>query len=272
MQNEAESAALTLDMSKVKSTDINVSGTEMIRFLKAQLDNYFKHGGTDNSLLNEKTPERQLETMKKLFGFISEKPSWLTDKDFANYEALIAISNERNSEKVDISATKASPIPVNVSEVKADLIGKFKGLFGNDEQVSNLYNKFADHVLKLAKEEERVPESKIITFVNAVLDSMIAENGSIDVKKYNELRRYVWKTPITISKTVRGDFADWNEFRSKAYKYMRFINFEGNSKHKGKRSIDTMWGELCEEFPGWFKENVTNDADQIRALYNVLRH
>lgn len=270
LQNEAESAALTLDMSKVKSTDINVSGTEMIRFLKAQLDNYFKHGGTDNSLLNEKTPERQLETMKKLFGFISEKPSWLTDKDFANYEALIAISNERNSEKVDISATKASPIPVNVSEVKADLIGKFKGLFGNDEQVSNLYNKFADHVLKLAKEEERVPESKIITFVNAVLDSMIAENGSIDVKKYNELRRYVWKTPITISKTVRGDFADWNEFRSKAYKYMRFINFEGNSKHKGKRSIDTMWGELCEEFPGWFKENVTNDADQIRALYNVL--
>ena len=270
LQNQADSAALTLDMSKVKSADNNVSGTEMIRFLKAQLDNYFKHGGTDSSLLNEKTPERQLETMKKLFGFISEKPSWLTDKDFANYEALIAISNERNSEKVDISATKASPIPVNVSEVKADLIGKFKGLFGNDEQVSNLYNKFADHVLKLAKEEERVPESKIITFVNAVLDSMIAENGSIDVKKYNELRRYVWKTPITVSKTVRGDFADWNEFKSKAYKYMRFINFEGNSKHKGKRSIDTMWGELCEEFPGWFKENVTNDADQIRALYNVL--
>lgn len=269
---EAFSGELALDEKKITSKNDDVRGTEILRFLKAQLDNYFAKGGNNSSLLNEKSPEKQLSTMKMLYSAISKKPTWLSQADIEEYDAKVLLAKERAMQDAQ---AKSENSPTGLLKTDKELKSTFKDdlskLFGAGDQVNDLCKDFADDVFGIVAVGGWVSKKQVMDFVEDVLDSIDVDTKSPDQSRYNKLRRDMWSNPIPVSESVRRDFTDWSDFRKAAHKSgVRFVNKEGTSKYKNRTSIDQRWIELREEYPELFRKDITNAADQIRELVATL--
>jgi murein DD-endopeptidase MepM/ murein hydrolase activator NlpD len=97
---------------------------------------------------------------------------------------------------------------------------------------------------------------ELISKLNMVNDEMF--------QQYKELRDYLRTTRVYIPNEYLGDFPDMATFRSEQMGRIRIVNEES-----GGTSVDKMYEQLLEMFPGMFDETLDNPADQMYEIRDV---
>lgn len=115
--------------------------------------------------------------------------------------------------------------------------------------------------LKDGNQEEAVltayhAAEELVQNLNMVNDEMFSV--------YKELRDYLRNTRVYIPNEYLGDFPDLANFRKQQMGRIRLVN-EGN----GGTSVDRMYEQLLEMFPGMFDETLDNPADQMYEIRDV---
>ena len=80
--------------------------------------------------------------------------------------------------------------------------------------------------------------------------------------QYADLRNRIKSTAVIVSDEVKGDMADYNEFRKHNFGRLRLVN-------DGGISLDTFYNELAQEYPEMFDADAVL-GDQLEALANVF--
>ena len=81
---------------------------------------------------------------------------------------------------------------------------------------------------------------------------------------YKDLRDYLRTTKVYISEEDKSNIPDFKDFRRRNMGRLLIVN-EGN----GGTSIDNMYMELCQMYPGMFDEELTHPADQLQEIADV---
>lgn len=122
---------------------------------------------------------------------------------------------------------------------------------------ANAKNIFAD--LRAGNKEDAIltayyTAEEIVQNLKLVNDEMFNE--------YKELREYLRTTRVHLSEEDRSNIPDFNDFRKKQMGRMRIVN-------EGGMSVDNMYQELLEMYPGMFDPELTHPADQLIEIADV---
>lgn len=122
---------------------------------------------------------------------------------------------------------------------------------------ANAKNIFAD--LKAGNKEDAIltayyTAEEVVQNLKLVNDEMFNE--------YKELREYLRTTRVHLSEEDRSNIPDFNDFRKKQMGRMRIVN-------EGGMSVDNMYQELLEMYPGMFDPELTHPADQLMEIAEV---
>jgi len=83
-------------------------------------------------------------------------------------------------------------------------------------------------------------------------------------QQYEEIKRHLRNTAVTISKQDQGDIADFGDFRRRAWGSLKIVN-------AGGLPVDTAYAELHGMAPELFPERITHPADQLQHMLEVAR-
>ena len=83
-------------------------------------------------------------------------------------------------------------------------------------------------------------------------------------QQYEEIKRHLRNTAVTISKQDQGDIADFRDFRRRAWGSLKIVN-------AGGLPVDTAYAELHGMAPELFPERITHPADQLQHMLEVAR-
>lgn len=132
----------------------------------------------------------------------------------------------------------------SIGKNKGKILSFFRELDGTDE--GDIQSKFKEEATGLAED---------------LSESMVYRDD--DAKdEFNRLRRDIGSTTYTLSDQDRANIPD----------FQRYIRSGENFLKIGKRGlpIDSAYDELREMFPGRFPASITNPADQLQQINNVL--
>lgn len=83
-----------------------------------------------------------------------------------------------------------------------------------------------------------------------------------DFVTYKKMRDYMRTTRLTVPVEVKVNIADYSDWRKKQLGRFRLVN-------DGDMSIEQMYSELCEMYPGMFAPDILNPADQLLEMADV---
>lgn len=79
---------------------------------------------------------------------------------------------------------------------------------------------------------------------------------------YKKMRDYMRTTRLTVPSEVKVNIVDYSDWRKKQLGRFRLVN-------DGDMSIEQMYSELCELYPGMFTPDILNPADQLLEMADV---
>lgn len=95
-----------------------------------------------------------------------------------------------------------------------------------------------------------------------VVDNLLLTEDTM-YKEYKELVDYLKNTKWELNPIYHGDFADgFVEFKKEYRGKIRIVK-------NGGRSPDELWGEMCELWPEFFTEDITNPAEMMKRMAEV---
>lgn len=96
-----------------------------------------------------------------------------------------------------------------------------------------------------------------------ILDSRNYIEG--DRERIQKELKAAFKTPMFVSATARGDFAEgWNNVRKAYFGKMRLTS----DRAKGT-PVDVRYMELSDAYPEWFPDRIENETDQLEQMMRV---
>lgn len=87
----------------------------------------------------------------------------------------------------------------------------------------------------------------------------------VDSEYYEEnkhIKDYLRTTALKVGDDIKADFADWNDWRKRAFGALRLVN-------DGGLGVDVAYQELNGMAPGLFPDSVTTTSDQLQRMYDV---
>lgn len=132
----------------------------------------------------------------------------------------------------------------SIGRNKKKILDFFRELDGTDEQ--DVADRFRENASDLADE---------------LSESMVYRDDDAR-DEYNRIRRDIGSQTYTLSDQDRSNIPD----------FQKYIRSNENFLNIGKRGlpIDSAYAELSEKYPGRFPASITNPADQLQRINNVL--
>ena len=90
------------------------------------------------------------------------------------------------------------------------------------------------------------------------------ETDSDFYDNYKGIKDYMRRRAVTVSENIRGDIADWNDFRKSAAGTLRLVN-------EGGAGADTVYEELRAMAPELFPSDIVNPTDMLMHMFEVGR-
>ena len=141
-----------------------------------------------------------------------------------------------------------------------DIVGQYS-LEGIGENKAKILSFFRDMDGTSDRDIEDRFRERASTLADELSESMVYRDD--DAKdEFNRIRRQIGSQTYTLSDQDRSNIPDFN----------RYIRSSENFLTIGKRGlpIDSAYEELQEMFPGRFPRSITNPADQLQRINNVL--
>ncbi len=216
-----------------------------------------------NNVVNTKTKEKvslklqepESATLAEYIADIESENSALREANAILREGIETIKN-----------IGVDPVKVN------DLVSKIKKEYKSKIKTAEVAAKVQKELARLnnadtsnQEEFKRVYES-VFAELSAV-GTEIAENSQIkDTSLYDEyksLRDRLRTTGFTLSDSAKSSIPDFNAFRKKYFGRMKIVN-------DASLEADSFYQALCEEYPEFFDADITNPADQVQRMAEVL--
>ena len=132
------------------------------------------------------------------------------------------------------------------------------------ERLSELYDRMgdADSGGASAMSQGEIAEA-FNKLASDILDSRDYIEG--DKERLQKELKAAFKTPMFVSATARGDFAEgWNNVRKAYFGKMRLTS----DRAKGT-PVDVRYMELSDAYPEWFPQSIENETDQLEQMMRV---
>ena len=128
----------------------------------------------------------------------------------------------------------------------------------------SIYNEYFAEIKKAKGVEAKVKEANdnmMDRFAKLAIDIVDSSVAYTESEEYELLKSYVKNTRIQIPEDAKSE-VHYAEFRKS---HMGTFNLTNDGL-----PIDRAYQELCEMFPGIFKDTVTSPADQLNAIAEAL--
>lgn len=219
----------------------------------------------------------ELETQKKIESIAKEIGSHdeLITVAKANTKEFVGKIKENKSLQKRLHNAKrqmlVSPNPivnaVKVGKVTKDILNEMNSTLKASElkaEVMDIYTEYFAEMKKSGGVESKTAianENMMLRFASVAVDIADSAEVLMETEEYSMLKSYIQNVRIKVPDSAKSD-VHYAEFRKAN---MGTFNLTNDGL-----SVDIVYAELCELFPGMFDTTITNSADQLLEIADRL--
>lgn len=114
--------------------------------------------------------------------------------------------------------------------------------------------------------EGKVSPEKALDELRKIAGEIFGHQGAERVPSaYDMFKGYFKKTRLYVNDTIKGDIADYNEWRKRNIGYLTLVN------DPNATGVDSYYTELSGMYPGVFPDDITNPTDQLERILEVAK-
>lgn len=219
----------------------------------------------------------ELETQKKIESIA---------KEIGSHDELITVAKENTKEFVGkIKENKSlqkrlhnakrqmlvSPNPIvnaaKAGKVTKDILNEMNSTLKSSDlkdEVIDIYTEYFAEMKKAGGVESKTAianENMMLRFASVAVDIADSAEVLMETEEYSMLKSYIQNVRIKVPDSAKSD-VHYAEFRKAN---MGTFNLTNDGL-----SVDVVYAELCELFPGMFDTTITNSADQLLEIADKL--
>lgn len=244
------------DMRAVQSQKVknNGKGISSVNSVSQSSD------AVNTSISKNAKNDTQNDTHEKKFSLNDTTPADMERLRVENEQKDAVISALREEFKL----TKGHKLkPAAIDKISGKILREYHSEYSRATLTENL-SKIYDYLAN----GENVAWDYVLETTTALANSVIEKSSVLNRDLYNEyaeLRRFFRETKIAVPESVRADvsgaYGSWNDFRKQNLGKLRFA--------KDGIALDSLWGELSEQYPEFFPKD-TGEAEQFAAVVEAL--